>query len=139
MEGRVAVLGSECFKRTVGADMAVSSTPRYGTSEGRHLTEAERALLIENTARLVEQFEAEHQAELSKVEAKRAPQSDAIRTGGPTERPVVPVRHSAAEVARAEALAKEVVRKKYNVDPDLPGWRGLVLIEMRDFLRDNAA
>jgi hypothetical protein len=136
MEGRVAVLGSECFKRTVGADMAVSSTPRYGTSEGRHLTEAERALL---TARLIEQFEAEHQAELSKVEAKRAPQSDASRTGGPTERPGVPVRHSAAEVARAEVLAKEVVRKKYNVDPDLPGWRGLVLIEMRDFLRDNAA
>jgi hypothetical protein len=30
----------------------------------------------------------------------------------------------------SEAQAKQIVRAKYNVDPDLPGWRGLVLAEM---------
>jgi hypothetical protein len=39
----------------------------------------------------------------------------------------------------AEAQAKQVVRAKYDVDPELPGWRGLVLAEVRRILGHNAA
>jgi hypothetical protein len=37
-----------------------------------------------------------------------------------------------------EAQAKAIVREKYGVDPELPGWRGLVLVEMRALLGKNA-
>lgn len=62
------VLGSDCFSKLFGG--GARQGPRYGGSEGRVLTAEERRLLWDNTAQLIEQFKAEHEAIL---EAKRKP------------------------------------------------------------------
>ena len=117
-----------------------SAIPKYSSSEGRHLTDEERQLLVENTRRLVEQFEAEYQVELERVAALRAARKPEAAATLPPH--IEALRHppppSAEERRLAEARAKEVVRKKYGVDPELPGWRGLVLVEMRALLGKNA-
>jgi len=58
-DGQLLVLGSTCFAKRFGTEMALG-TARYGGGEGRKLTEAERQLLIHNTTALLEQFEQEH-------------------------------------------------------------------------------
>jgi hypothetical protein len=63
-DGQLTVLGSECFKKLFGEG---HSAPSYGTGEGRLLTPEERQLLVENTARLIAQFEVEHLAALEKA------------------------------------------------------------------------
>jgi hypothetical protein len=45
---------------------------------------------------------------------------------------------SPAARAAAETQAKANVRSKYGVNPELPGWRGLVLYEMKRLLDENA-
>lgn len=141
-DGVLRVLGSECFKKLFGESSIATSTPRYGTSDGRRLTDEERTLLAENTERLIEQFEAEHQAALSRMAAAELART---RTKPPLPTlPVAPVqtapqaRPTREEVQAAEAQAKEYVRVRYRVDPDLPGWRGLVLLRMRELLGPNA-
>lgn len=125
----VRVYGSECFKKLFVGLPVVSSTPQYTSSDGRHLTEEERQILIENTERLIQQFESEHQSELARQAALVAARSTPAQ---PT--PPLPSKPSVIEgsVARqvSEAQAKLIVRSKYGVDPELPGWRGLVLAEM---------
>lgn len=56
--GELLVLGSTCFARRFGSGDAVGPA-KYGGGEGRTLTEAERQLLVDNTAALLEQFERE--------------------------------------------------------------------------------
>ncbi|MDP1940731.1 MAG: hypothetical protein Q8K54_08815, partial [Gallionella sp.] len=63
-DGALTVLGSECFKKLFGEEL---SSPSYGTAEGRLLTPEERLLLIENTARLIAEFEEEHKAALERA------------------------------------------------------------------------
>lgn len=63
-DGQLTVLGSACFKKLFGEG---HSAPSYGAGEGRLLTPEERQLLVENTARLIAQFEAEHLAALEKA------------------------------------------------------------------------
>jgi len=113
--------------------------PRYTSSEGRHLTEDERQLLIENTERLVQQFESEYQAELARKAALDAVRPTPTQTTPflPPPQPATVV--SAAARQSAEAHAKQIVRSKYGVNPELPGWRGLVLLEMERLLRENAS
>jgi len=53
----ITVLGSECFKKICGDK--TSSKPHYGTTTGRRLTAEERRLMIENTEKLIKQFEEE--------------------------------------------------------------------------------
>ena len=134
----VRVYGSECFKHLFVGLPVASSTPRYTSSEGRRLTEDERQLLIENTERLVQQFESEYQAELAREAAHVAVRSTPTQT---TPSPV-PSRSAtvvgAAAQQAAEAHAKQIVRSKYGVNPELPGWHGLVLMEMERLLRENA-
>ena len=133
----VRVYGSECFKKLFLGRPVVSSMPTYTSSEGRHLTDEERQLLIENTERLVQQFESEYQAEAARKAALAV-----LRPTPAQMAPVLPVPPKpvtvVSEVARqaAEAQAKQIVRSKYGVDPELPGWRGLVLSEMKLIFRD---
>lgn len=140
----VSVYGSECFKRLFAALPVASSVPRYSSSEGRHLTDEERQLLIENTERLIQQFETEYQAEVARKSALAAtqtqsrPQPKQPRVEPPQSQPLPSSQPTAAERRLAEAEAKQIVRAKYNVDPELPGWRGLVLAEMRVILANNA-
>ncbi len=133
-DSAVRVYGSECFKKLfVGLPLA-SSMPKYTSSEGRHLSDDERQLLIENTERLVQQFESEYQADLARkatlVAVRPAPAQ-------PTPPPKPAAFAGPAARQAAEAQAKRIVRAKYGVDPELPGWRGLVLTEMERILREN--
>jgi hypothetical protein len=136
--GAVRVFGSECFKKLFDAFPVATSTPRYTTADGRHLTEEERQLLIENTERLIQQFEAEHQSKLARKAAIAAtrklldPPSALPIASAPS--PPTPLPVNAAARQAAEAQAKQLVRAKFGVDPELPGWRGLVLAEVRRIL-----
>lgn len=122
----IRVYGSECFKKLFVGFPVASSTPQYTSSDGRHLTDEERQLLIENTERLIQQFESEYQAEL---EAARAAPALKPSLPLPPQHPTTVVRPVVWHVS--EAQAKQIVRAKYNVDPELSGWRGLILEEMK--------
>ena len=52
------VYGSGFFDKLFGS-IASMGTPRNGTGDGRRLTKDERRMLVDNTARLIERFEAE--------------------------------------------------------------------------------
>lgn len=136
----VYVYGSECFKKLFVGLPVASSTPRYSSSEGRHLTEEERRLLIENTGRLIQQFESEYQAELAckaALVAVRPTSAQTTPSPSPPTRTQPATEVSAAARQAAEAQAKQIVRSKYDVNPELPGWRGLVLTEMERILHEN--
>lgn len=127
----VRVYGSECFKKLFVGDSVATSMPQYTPSEGRHLTEEERQLLIENTERLIQRFESEHQAELARKAALDAARPVPAQTIPPLPLPLQPTAVASPTVHQvSEAQAKQIVRAKYNINPDLPGWRGLVLAEM---------
>lgn len=143
----ISVYGSECFKRLFAELPVAASAPRYGSADGRHLTDEERQLLIENTGRLIQQFEAEYQAELAHQAELAAARAARFRQPSPAPLPLqlqpqlAPAPSSEPTVAErrvAEAQAKLNVRAKYNVDPELPGWRGLVLAEMQVLLSNKA-
>ncbi len=139
-EGEVVRLyGSECFKRLFAGLPVASSTPRYTSSEGRHLSEEERQLLIENTERLIQQFESAYQEELAQRAAHTTSRPSFARAAPATSPASTPsAADSPAARIAAESQAKQIVRSKYGVNPDLPGWRGLVLMEMERLLRDGA-
>lgn len=131
--GAIGVYGSDCFGRLFRDQLG---TPRYGGGAGRVLTADERKMLVQNTERLIAQFEAEHQLALEQTSVQRQRiQSQAPKA--PVERGSAP-RQSAhpttAELASVEREAKRMVRAKYGVDPDAPGWRGLVMACQRELL-----
>ncbi len=136
-DGSLGVYGSDCFDRLFG--QLVESTPRYGSGEGRELTAEERQMLAENTERLIVQFEAEHRVLLEQARLRREQQekveqaarehAERLRAEAERRRPPTP-----AEIASVEAQAKAIVRQKCDVDPNAPGWRGLVLAEARKLL-----
>lgn len=66
VDGKITVYGSECFKQLLGNEADIK--PQYGSSTGRLLTSDERLLLLENTERLIAQFDGETQVEVTKTE-----------------------------------------------------------------------
>ncbi|WP_423600902.1 hypothetical protein [Roseateles sp. MS654] len=136
-DGSLGVYGSDCFDKLFGH--LATKTPTYGSGDGRELTAAERLMLAENTERLIAQFEAEHQALLEQARLRREQQERleqsareaAARRRAEEERRRPP---TPAELSSVEREAKAIVRQKYSVDPDAPGWRGLVLAEARKLL-----
>jgi len=81
-------------------------------------------------------LEAEYEAEL----ARKAALAAGRVTPSPINAPVPPPQSIVSPAARAaaETQAKANVRSKYGVNPELPGWRGLVLYEMKRLLDENA-
>ena len=69
-DGTVGVYGSDCFERFFGMSATKSGT-RYDSGEGRELTPDERQLLIENLARLLEQFETKKKLNGLRVRAPK--------------------------------------------------------------------
>lgn len=136
-DGHLSVYGSDCFERLFSH--LVRRSPQYGSGEGRDLTPEERHMLAENTERLIARFEEEHQALLQqaslrqeqqdKVESAARERVERLRAEAERRRPLSP-----AEIASVELEAKARVRGQFSVDPDLPGWRGLVLLEARKLL-----
>lgn len=149
VEGELQVVGSDCFKRLFAG--VIGSKPSYGSSDGRRLTDEERKLLEQNTAELVAQLKAEHEdAERAAREKLRqikqamamrdAARAQPIRAAGPS--PALPRRQvgpTPEAIARYEAHAKADVRAKWGVDPDAPGWRGLVLQRIAEIVRQQEA
>lgn len=114
----------------------VDSSPRYGNGDGRELTADERQMLAESTERLIAKFEAEQRASLEQARLHQEQQAQVEQTA----RERVERQREEAERRRTQAAedlagfereAKAIVRQKYSVDPDAPGWRGLVLVEVR--------
>lgn len=128
------VLGSDCFSR-IYRD-SIRHSPHYGGSEGRRLSDEERRMLVENTAGLLAKFEQERVEIERAARAKQAAKEghDAVqRQSISTPRSVGP---SAEDIRLYEAQAKLDVRAKYKVDPDLPGWIGLVLYRIKQLAAD---
>ena len=149
--GSTQVYGSDCFARLFGSTPTGQAAPRYGTGTGRALTPEERALLTENTERLIEQFEQEHQAQLAEAERRRAilearqhPQAPASipprqlpQQTPPRAPPPVP---TSAQRAEAEVQARRALGEQFpGVNLDLPGFKGLLRMEVDKILRTNAA
>lgn len=147
--GRISVYGSRCFDKLFARSPVASASPRYGPSDGRPLSDEERQLLIHNTERLIQRLEREYQAEArrqAELEAERAAaRRSASRPPPPPPRktpPAPPVSRRPAQPStderhHAEARAKEIVRARHKVDPDRPGWRGLVWLTMQEILSDR--
>ena len=84
--GMLMVLGSTCFAKRYGGIQALG-VPSYsaGGGNGATLTEAERQILIENTAALMARFKERHDSAMADAEAKlialreRAAQQQAAR------------------------------------------------------------
>jgi hypothetical protein len=159
-DGQLTVLGSECFKRLFGEG---HSAPSYGTGEGRLLTTEERQLLVENTARLIAQFETEHQAALEKARlaAEQQAAAEAVRNAAEQRRQLEAERQSLLAVPTAQAAAWKptppVLRKPLPItsdprfqavlfqvkqeyrarglDPEQAGWQGMVLHDVKQRLR----
>jgi len=134
------VYGSDCFSRHFGSTHLARSSPHYSSVAGRALTPEERQLLINNTERLIELFEAERLAAIAKVESRRVPP--------PPERPLVtltvPVQQklepSREQRGAAEIEARRNLAEKFpGVDLSLPGFKGLLRLEIEKVLRKNAA
>jgi hypothetical protein len=71
--GHASVYGSDCFGRLF-AGLIPDAGPRYGSAEGRLLTSEERAMLAENTERLLAQFEMERTNALEQQRLRREQQ-----------------------------------------------------------------
>ncbi len=140
-EGRLTTLGESCFHRLYGHLDVDAATPQYGSWGGRRLTDAERQMLLENTRQFIEQLEAErlHQLELEPrpVPAKgltAGPQRSLKKRGAEPAKPrlgfgqwleqLTPNQRHAFMIVHLEA--REAFRSKYGVDPDLPGYVGMV-------------
>lgn len=133
-EGALQILGSSCFERLFRGQSIVRESPRFTQSSGRELTESERALLTQNTEQLITELEAAHARASPIVASTRgaAPRSIRRRHGFLSREPE-------ALDPLLEAEAKRRVREKHGVDPEQPGWRGLVLAEARAIKGENAA
>jgi hypothetical protein len=149
--GSTHFYGSDCFARLFGSTPTGQTAPRYGTGTGRTLTPEERALLAENTERLIEQFEQERQAQIAEAERRRVllesrqhpqlstsqpprqhPQQSPPRTPPPMPTP--------AQRAEAETQARKTLGEQFpGVNLDVPGSKGLLRMEIDKILRANAA
>ena len=66
--GTLGVYGEDCFDRLF-VGLSREAEPRYGGGPGRLLSAEERQLLIENTERLITQFELERQQAIERAKA----------------------------------------------------------------------
>lgn len=139
-DGKLGVYGSDCFGRLFG-DLGQGAAPSYGGGVGRLLTAEERLMLVQNTERLIAQFDAERQqaVERAHLQEQKLQQRQQVtwQRQRVSQTHVAPQRQpgpTQAELASVEAEAKRMVRAKYDVDPDAPGWHGLVMACQRELL-----
>ena len=154
----LSVLGSDCFRQLYGHLDQGASTPRYGTSEGRALTEAERQMLVDNTQRFIDQLEVERlqleQQELHRraIEQQEAAQREAadrqrlaalraahrrrLRFPDWLEQ-LTPTEREAFERVRRQV--SDAMRVKFSIDPELSGWVGMLNHEARTAFESQVA
>lgn len=140
INGQFRLYGSTCFDQLIKSNPVLDATPRFQLlgGEARGLTEAERQLLEANTQQLLELIEQEYAdaaaaraAELARLKEENDKRYD-IGNGGSLFRGK-PAAYYAPYPEREEippelwGLAKARVRAEHKIDPDQPGWHGLVL------------
>lgn len=132
-EGQVHVLGSSCFRKLFHSQDVSGSDPSFTSRSGRRLTEDEQRLLRENAKELMRAFESE-QVRLRAAAIATTPQ----RIRSPPRRslsvdPLIGVDRGVI------AEAKAAIADRHGCDPNLPGWKGLLIYEVQAILRRNAA
>ena len=106
--GTLTVYGSECFKKLVGQPSEFK--PQYSTSTGRSLTPDERALLLDNTEKLIAQFAAE--ALLLQAKKVTAPPTVAEKISEVPFAPTVQAAPSNVDLWQQRQAAKEAWERK---------------------------
>lgn len=149
-DGRVGVYGSDCFRRLF-AGVLVSREARFGGGASRPLTAEERDLLAFNTVALINRFELELEQKVAQakveadlrtahVEQQRQATVDRLRALKSKlleqQQPMANAPMSQRELI-ALAQARQRVRQQYGVDPDQPGWAGLVQKIKREILASS--
>jgi hypothetical protein len=112
MKGKFQIVGSECFKKYIGKNRSQEKLkPLYGSSEGIHLSEHERDLLLQNTEQLIAEFESKYNND---KETKPNGKIDYSNL-------------SDAELRKlALEMTKDDFRKNKGLNPEMPGWAGWV-------------
>jgi hypothetical protein len=112
MDGKLQIVGSECFKKHIGKHRSLEKLkPLYGSGEGIPLSEQERDLLLRNTERLIAEFEARYK------NSKETETHDKIDYST----------FSDAELRKlALQMTKDDFRKNKGLNPEMPGWAGWV-------------
>lgn len=137
VEGEFKLYGSECCKKLFGWTSKTESASH--TTGERRLSDEEREQLVNNTAELLAKLKAEQvqlraskEAKLNALRSTLAATTTVVGTGrGVAQRRTL----GTVLDADVERQAKEAVRLKHGVDPDLAGWRGLVLAEAKKIER----
>lgn len=139
VEGEFKLYGSQCCKKLFGW---TSKTQGASYTRGeRRLSHEEREQLLHNTAELLAKLKAEQErlraaftAKLGTLKAALAAKGSVVGTGRASAG-----RRTLGTVLdpEVERQAKERVRAKFDVDPDLAGWRGLVLDEAKKIRREE--
>lgn len=130
--GGFGVYGSDCFQRLFAG--VCSATPSYGGA-GRMLTPEERHMLINNTKNLIAQFEEEHRMMMERMRTTvRDFQTKALLAAKPPD-PVPAPRNSMVAVSSVVSQARENLRRRHGIDPDLPAWKGLLTAEIEKLSR----
>ena len=124
-DGEVHVYGSDCFLRLFAGVLIERARSLSGSEApmGRMLTAEERQLLVENTEALIARFEGEVESaqETAFEDAQYARRQARIRLEADRER-----------YLELLSRARADIRERMGVDPDLPGFRGLVAIRARE-------
>lgn len=136
LEGEFKLYGSECCKKLFGWTSKTQTASH--TSGERRLSDEEREQLVGNTAELLAKLKAEqiqlrasNEAKLNALRSTLAEKTTVVGTG----RGIAQRRELGTVLdAEVERQAKERVRAKYQVDAELPGWRGLVLEEAKKII-----
>jgi hypothetical protein len=131
----IKLYGSQCCAKLFG--WTSKQRAASYTTTGRKLTAEERAQLESNTASLLEKLRFEHEQRQEEIRQKlrslkavfeQRAQASAVESA--KNRPVKRTLGTVLD-PEVERRAKSIVSKRYQVDADLPGWRGLVLQEAK--------
>ncbi|WP_374091067.1 hypothetical protein [Methylomicrobium lacus] len=112
LNGKLQIVGSECFKKYIGKQRSQEKLkPLYGSSDGIHLSEHERDLLLQNTEQLIAEFEAKYNNEKAREPSGKMDYSHL----------------SDVELRKlALKITKDDFRKNKGLNPEMPGWAGWV-------------
>ena len=127
--------GSQCCAKLFGWT-SKQRAASYTTTD-RRLTAEERAQLETNTEILLQKLKAEHERsqeesrqKLRALKAVFEQRAQASAIGSGKNRPAKRTLGTVLD-PEVERKAKKIVSERYQVDADLPGWRGLVLQEAK--------
>ncbi len=150
VDGALSVLGSDCFRYLVGEERAKTYSPRYGSVDGFQLPRDDRALLATNTAKFIENLELEelenalaryHPVVARPEFSSRAPPPARSFESGASATPrsilARVLEFSTQDLEEARARARAEIKRRFSIDPTLPGWKGFVEMTALEMLTNT--